>query len=339
MAFRLHPQAPLADGVRALALDLVERARADLARSENRAQGVHEARKAFKKMRALTRLVRTSLGRQWHEENRFWRSLGHALAAERDAEAMVQAYDGLLGKEVASPGFKELRELLVRRQRAIAKAAEVGVVFFPAPEPGEPVAEVQPVPPPPPADDVEARLAEAPGRVQGWSLPEGFGPLAEGLEASYRRARRRWRQARRLPSAAVLHTWRRAVKQHEVQVGLFREAAPGPLSAHLEILDALTEVLGKDHDLAVLRSLLAEKGTTWGDPDTLDALLARMARRHAELHRAAFSLGERALAERPAAFRRRLRAYWRAHERDTVGERAQRSRPQGEEAQPDEAAS
>lgn len=339
MPLRLHPQAPLADGVRAILLHLVDSARADLTTSEDRAQGVHEARKTFKKARALTRLVRSSLGPRWRAEDRFWRKLNHALAAERDAEAVIQAYDALLGKEATAAGFAELRELLVRRHRAISKAAEVGVVFFPTAEPGEPAAEVRPEAPPPPPDDVEPRLAEATGRVQEWSLSEGFGPLAEGIEAGYRRARGRWRQARRLPSAAAMHAWRRAVKQHEIQVSLFRDAAPEPLSAHLELLDALAEVLGHDHDLAVLRALLMEKGASWGDPDTLDELLVRMARRHAELHRAAFALGERALAEKPVAFRRRLRAYWRAHERDTVGERAIPSRrTEGEEAPPDEAA-
>jgi hypothetical protein len=340
MALRLHPQAPLGEGVRAIVLALVDRARTELGRPDDRALGVHEARKVFKKARAVTRLVRSSLGPRWREEDRFWRQLGHALAAERDAEAVIQAYDLLLGKEGSAPQFRELRELLERRHRAIAKAAEVGVVFFPTPEPGEPPAEVQPAAPPPPADDVEARLAEAATRVASWTLPNGFGPLAKGIEESYRRAHRRLRQARRLPSAAVLHRWRRAVKQHAVQVGLLRDAAPGPLGAHLEVLDALVEVLGEDHDLAVLRALLTEKGTSWGDPETLDAVLVRMARRHAELHRVAFSLGERGLAESPAAFRRRLRAYWKAHARDTVGERAVfTTKDEADtEAEPDEAA-
>jgi hypothetical protein len=61
-----------------------------------------------------------------------------------------------------------------------------------------------------------------------------------------------------------------------------------------------------------------------------------MARRHATLHRNAFSLGERALAERPKAFRRRVRGYWRAFVKDETGERTSPSRPAAEPATPAE---
>jgi hypothetical protein len=169
---------------------------------------------------------------------------------------------------------------------------------------------------------LDGQLAAAEERVRTWPLEDTFGPLAAGLEEGYRRAYTRGRRARREPSAANLHAWRRAMKQHAAQVRLFREAAPGPLSAHLELADGLAEVLGHDHDLEVLRNLLTQEDAAWSDPGVLDVVLERMARRHAALRRSAFSLGARTLAERPAAFRRRMRGYWRAFVRDQAGERA-----------------
>jgi hypothetical protein len=292
-------------------VQLIERARADLRREDDRAEGVHEARKAFKKARAVTRLVRGALGTNWRAQDRFWRDLGRALSAERDAQAVVEAFDALLGPDAQAPAFASLRDLLVRRHAALSDSTGE-VVRFPDGDAGESDSEI----------DLDGQLAAAEERVRTWPLKDTFGPLAAGLEEGYRRAYTRGRRARREPSATNLHTWRRAVKQHAAQVRLFREAAPGPLSAHLELADELADVLGHDHDLEVLRSLLTEEDAAWSDPGVLDVVLERMARRHAVLRRSAFSLGERTLAERPAAFRRRMRGYWRAFVRDQAGERA-----------------
>lgn len=305
MALRLRPETPLPEGIRQAMLHLIGEGRAGLKRTDDRTEGIHDARKAFKKARAIARLVRRSLGPAWRAEDRFWRDLGRALSAERDAQAVLEAFDALLGDEGRGPTFAPLRALLERRQGEL--------VQFPAND-GSASA-------PPAEEDLDASLDGAEERVRAWPLGEGFGPLAEGLEAGYRRARRRRRRARREPSASNLHAWRRAVKQHAAQIRLFRDAAPEPLTAHLALVDELAHVLGEDHDLDVLRTLLTEEDAAWADPGMLGGVLERMARRHASLRRRAFSLGERALAERPKAFRRRLRGYWLAFVKDEAGER------------------
>jgi hypothetical protein len=96
-------------------VQLIERARADL-RRDDRAEGVHDARKAFKKARAVARLVRGALGSSWRAQDHFWRDLGRALSAERDAQAVVEAFDALLGPDAQGPAFANLRDLLVRHK-------------------------------------------------------------------------------------------------------------------------------------------------------------------------------------------------------------------------------
>ena len=307
MALRLRPETPLPDGIRHAMLQLIGEARAELKRTDDRAEGVHEARKAFKKARAITRLVRGSLGPAWRAEDRFWRDLGRALSAERDAQAVLEAFHALLGEEAEAPAFAPMRELLVRLLAEATSTGSGDVVRFPARDSG--------------ADDLDERLAEEEERVQAWPLPEGFRALADGLQVGYRRARRRGQRARRDPSASKLHAWRRAVKQHATQIRLFRDAAPEPLSAHLALVDELAHVLGEHHDLEVLRGLLTREDAAWADPGMLDGILERIATRQATLQRSAFSLRERVLAERPKAFRRRVRGYWRAFVSDETGER------------------
>ncbi|HET9185606.1 MAG TPA: hypothetical protein VFN82_05630, partial [Solirubrobacterales bacterium] len=70
--------------------------------------------------------------------------------------------------------------------------------------------------------------------------------------------------------------------------------------------------LGDHHDLAVLRADLRRRNL--GEAETA-ALEAAIDRRQEELASAALPLGRRLYAEPPKAFRRRLRAYWRAWRR------------------------
>jgi hypothetical protein len=62
----------------------------------------------------------------------------------------------------------------------------------------------------------------------------------------------------------------------------------------------LTDLLGDDHDLAVLSSLAP-----------LPALGEAIAERREALRAEAKGLGRKLFAEKPGAFVRRLRAYWR----------------------------
>ena len=85
--------------------------------------------------------------------------------------------------------------------------------------------------------------------------------------------------------------------------------ARGPRRATAEAAHRLTGLLGDHHDLAVLRGDLA--GRSFSREDS-EALAAAISSREDELASAAFGLGHRLYAERPKAFRRRIRAYWRA---------------------------
>jgi hypothetical protein len=94
---------------------------------------------------------------------------------------------------------------------------------------------------------------------------------------------------------------------------LLAPAWPGLLGAQAEEAHALTELLGDDHDLAVLAARLAD-GTA-PLPPAVDAdraaLLALVEHRSHELRTAATRLGLRVYAESPKAFSRRLRRYVR----------------------------
>jgi len=59
--------------------------------------GVHEARKCFKKIRSLLRLIRTGMNESiYHQENDRFRYAGHQLSALRDAQVTIETFDQLL---------------------------------------------------------------------------------------------------------------------------------------------------------------------------------------------------------------------------------------------------
>jgi hypothetical protein len=74
----------------------------------------------------------------------------------------------------------------------------------------------------------------------------------------------------------------------------------------------LADLLGDDHDLAVLRQVLSTSGEAPFDRGSAEAILPLIDRRRAELRRDAFALGPLLFGEEPEDFIARLRAYWRA---------------------------
>ncbi len=77
-----------------------------------------------------------------------------------------------------------------------------------------------------------------------------------------------------------------------------------------ETADELGEMLGTEHDLAVLGVTIEERHLA-----CRDALLDRVTLARRSLQAASRPLGERVFAEEPTAFVRRIACYWASHRR------------------------
>jgi len=142
----------------------------------------------------------------------------------------------------------------------------------------------------------QACLAHVTLKHGGWPL------LAAGLRRSYRAARCAFRAAVDAPSDVTHHEWRKRVKDLWNHARFMRAAHPRKLGALIEQLDALGELLGDDHDLAVLRSHLTTPSApriAAADFALLDALIAH---RRGSLIRVAQKLGVLACGEKPRVF-------------------------------------
>jgi hypothetical protein len=98
MVFHLKADESVSKGIRRIARKEIEKAQQELAdpRETSTEEVVHGARKRFKRVRAVVRLVREGLGeRRYRRENACFRDAARPLSEVRDAHALVQTLDRL----------------------------------------------------------------------------------------------------------------------------------------------------------------------------------------------------------------------------------------------------
>ena len=288
MAFEIKLQRDVAVEIRRVAREEVDRAMAALdGAREGRLKGVHDARKRFKAIRALLRLVAGRLGPTFRRENRWYRDAARQLAAVREAQASLETLDRLPGAEDAT----------LRRNLEARYSARGGLRFRDA--------NVLAV--------LIEGLAEARERIAGWPLArEGFEVIETGLRATYRRGRKGLRRAVRGASATDLHEWRKDVKYHRHHLELLAGLWPDVLAGAAGTARRLGDLLGDHHDLHQFRALLSRSPGLAGSEHERESVLAAGGRLARELEEAAIAIGGLVYAEKPGRFIARMRAWWDA---------------------------
>lgn len=292
-AFRLRRGESVGDGLRRIATGRAASALERLRQAEggeSPATAIHGARKDLKKVRAVLRLARAELGgKLFRAENRRYRDAARLLSASRDAEVRLATLAAL--RESAGGGLLAATtawqaELAVERDRVAA----------------------------PPAGATDAALAaieEGRERIADWPL-DGcrWATLGAALERTYRAGRLGHREAIVEPSDEATHEWRKRGKDLWYQLRILTPAWPPVLEPTAEQAHALAELLGDHHDLTLLATDLGRRDAV-GAADR-ERILAAIAHRQSALFADALALGARLYAEKPRAYRRRLRGYWKA---------------------------
>ena len=105
-----------------------------------------------------------------------------------------------------------------------------------------------------------------------------------------------------------LRAWRKRAKDFWYHLRWLAPISPGTMRGHAEDAHRPDDLLGDDHDLAVLRRTSIEQAGQI--PQDLDPVLGLIAYRRAQLQTEAMFLGRRLYAEKPKPFARRLRRSW-----------------------------
>jgi CHAD domain-containing protein len=294
-AYRLSEGEPAGPGIRRVIASQVDDAIVQL-RGEagtEPAAAIHEARKDLKKVRSALRLVRDALGDElWRRENEHYRDVARQLSGHRDAEILVEALDGLGERfnPTSRDRFDELHEQLDRENRAAhedgtAERAMAGAA---------------------------AELAAGRSRIDTLPLDgDGWELIGPGIHRSYRRGRKRLRAVDEEASVTNLHELRKRVKDLTYQLRLIQDVDKPMLGTLVDHAHDLSDHLGEDHDLALLREEVQRRRDAFASPPDQGHLLQAIDQRRGELQFAAISLGERIYAEKPKKFTSRLAKRYR----------------------------
>lgn len=264
--------------VRAVLRAQVETALTELRATELSDVNVHSARKAIKKARAMLRLLRDVLPRAtYRRENDALRESARPLSAARDSRVLIDTLEHAAGK---ARGVEVLRRALVSEYRRTQHRVTEGPVVA----------------------LTRRRLTAVHRRSLRWPLQRGAGSLIlHSMKRIYRRARRDMEKSRSEQTTETLHEWRKQVKYLWHQLQVLRPLRPRYIGKITDQLHTISDHLGDEHDLAVLREKVVSHRRSIGGRATR-ALLGRIDKRRRSLQRKAWRLGSEVFAHRPSAF-------------------------------------
>ncbi len=275
MARRIGKKERLAAALLRLTREDVATVESDLARAvtfespDDRAVLVHDARKKLKAARALVWVLERRFGRKAREARRGLGDVGRHLSQTRDADVMAATATALgfngVATELAAHGHDHDGEAIDLARRGIGKSA--------------------------------ALLDRIPADFKGRAL------MHDAFDHAYRRGRKAMRRARASGVADDLHVWRKDAKRLYYLLDASQRKLPDNARGLVRRLDRLGDVLGLDHDHAIL----AERLAAMEDGPDLAGKLARIEARRDDLQREAWRLGRRIYGASPRRFRSRVR--------------------------------
>src|SRR6185295_5281856 len=147
-------------------------------------------------------------------------------------------------------------------------------------------------------------------RLRGLALAH----VAAGLEQSYRKARRTFREAYQAESDEAFHSWRKATQAHWRHMQLLGRGWPESIGARAAEAKELSRLLGEDHDLSVLLAFAHKNGAPGLAAADLDTLRASCLKGQRHIRDVARLHAERLFADRPGQLTKRILRYWKAAE-------------------------
>jgi CHAD domain-containing protein len=292
MAFRIKRKEATTEALRRVARECVAKALGDLRDSES-LEAVHSVRKEIKKLRALLRLVRASVDRGFYRKGAGdLREAARHLSQARDAQAALQTIRDLIDLyrgELAARAFEDIMRALRRRcleeakrfrQQSSASHASRSL------------------------RNAGRRFEKIAPRRKGWPA------LGAGLRNTYSSSRKAYQQALAEPTPENLHAWRKRVKDLWYQLRLLCRVWPEELEARAKELKALSDYLGGDHDLVMMKGMVQDLVLEDGQAKEMEALCGLVKRRQDKLRRKATKLGARFFLEKDSRFCQRIEGYW-----------------------------
>lgn len=261
----------------------------------NSGERVHEARKQLKQVRALLRLIRPEAGRKRSSRvDRRLRQVTRALSAIRDATVLLETLlEMRRPADLPRASLARLRSTLEVRQKR-TYAYNLATLRH--------------------RERLSGALRKAGGQVMGWSsIHKGWQAIGPGLRKVYGSARAAAAAAARVKVSddETLHEARKRAKDLLHVLEFLRRIQPRDMEGQIRIFHQLTDLLGKDHDLAVLQVTAGGPLRRQLTSPELRRLLTAVAKRRRSLQHRSFAICRSVYASGEVAFERKIHGYWR----------------------------
>jgi CHAD domain-containing protein len=253
------------------------------------AVAVHDLRKAFKRWRAILRLIAPAIGDEADLLRVEARDLAREMATARDGRAALEALADL-GDDVPNLSARS-RATISERLAQIGSSAEAASL----------------------TPTHRARIGEAWARAANatvhWPVARFDSQEAtKQLTATYRRICDAMPEDWSKASPEALHRFRQRVVEHRYQMELVDPLWPKLMRVWISEAQRLRDRLGAHQDLAVLRRLTEPHQPLAHWRSRLTPLIEERQTTHVAT---AQRLAGRLFAEKPKAFRRRLASLWK----------------------------
>jgi CHAD domain-containing protein len=297
MSFEIKSTTNVKTSIRAIAKKQIGKAISDATIPPGGTEGidrheiVHRIRTRCKKLRAILRLVRPALGDTYQLENQTIRDAADSVGSIRDTKVVLETLDDVVKQ---TPHHQKSEFIDSVRQNLLASLNAIT------------------------DDHIDQQLSrfrdlmsKVDDRVNDWRLrASGFGVIGDGLRQIHERAVGRLKFALKDRSDESLHEFRKETKYHRHHMRLLKPLWPALLTPYVAQLNELGELLGNEHNFAVLRETISLMDLK-GRKKERKRMLEMLDQQSSQLKSQAYVLGQRVFAEQTDAFMDRIHAYWK----------------------------
>lgn len=283
MPYRIRPDRDLATELRSVARHQLDQAVDMLqTRPEGLHEAIHEARKKFKRVRNLFRLVAAADKAFFKAENKRLGDAARSLSRIRDATALMETVTHLraFANEEEAETLDATRTVLELRRDDIA-ANETDL-----------------------EDKVAGVIAECRATIEALdalNLPSKPGPagrlIAKGWLKCLKRAQTALEDCQGEGHGEAFHDVRKAAQAYWMNLSLLHDLWPSAFAAKRRDAKHLVDLLGHEHDLTVLTELFDTEPDLFGNGEDQSFLLAIIIRRQQALRREALALATEVFAD------------------------------------------
>lgn len=256
-------------------------------------KAIHEARKTMKKIRAFCRLFRGEIGKKRYKKtNIYYRDVARKISEERDVTAMLETVNQLneeVDQTLCGQTLQDLKNHLTSRKSAISRIQINQQKLL---------------------ENVLEDLKKGETIHAKWKIKnDDFTAFSKGIALTYSKCQEAMKKAYKKPSTANFHEWRKRSKYLRYEVDFLRDIWKKPMKTLEKELHQLTDYLGDDHDLAVLKTYV--EGMNLENTEAQAALFSVMDEKRKKLQILGKPLGKKILSETPEQFLARLSDYWK----------------------------